>query len=83
VRACAHAREVSKSALPDGAPVPQVLAGEHGIVAEVWLPEAATQATHDRLHLDFALGCPGPPRPRQRSRRATIAGQGVSARAWT
>ncbi len=59
----------------------QVLAGEHGIVAEVRLPEAATQAAHDRLHLDFALGCPGPPRPRWHSSQETSAGQGASARA--
>lgn len=37
----------------------QMLAGEHGIVADVRLPPAEEQAAHDLLHLDFALGCPG------------------------
>ena len=37
----------------------QVLAGDHGIVAEVRMPPLDEQAANDLLHLDFALGCPG------------------------
>ena len=37
----------------------QIMQGERGIVAHVKLPKAKELAQYGRLHLDFALGCPG------------------------